>query len=254
MITEEQLNALKPEGFDDAQWKDLGSKFMTLHDNDISGLKNNELKIKQEKVDLMEKFNAAKSANEAEVKKYTDEIASLNGQIRELKKNSPESIKAAFEQKQTELSNLLESTKSDFAAQIAAKDQQIASLTEGVFQRDCVEAFEKAIQGKNIDSSTIQDIRTFCMGDNYSKFKRVNVGDGKSIITRDDGKDIASAVDEFFSTPTGKRFLFNGNSGGGADGGKGTPAPAATTMSRADFDAITDPAKKLEAAQKYKII
>lgn len=249
MITEEQLKELKPEGFEDSAWNEISSKFMAMHEVDINGLKNTNTALKKEKTDAIEAYRSSKAEWETTKQQYETSIAGLNEQ---LKKNSPESIKAAFDIKEKDLIDKLEESKNAYEKKLLEKDEKIEILERGVFERDCYEAFDKAIKDKNIDPSAVSEARILALGENCSKFKRTDMGDGKTMITRADGKDIASSVAEFLSTPLGKRFVVVGSSGGGADGGKDTTTEP-ETMTRAAFEAL-GPAERAVAVRKYKII
>lgn len=250
-FTVEQLNALKPEGFENEKWNSLTEGVLKLHEDDVSGLVNNEKAFKAEKQKLADKVAALTQATETSKAEYEKTIAGLNKQMSD---NSPESIKKAYESKMNELNAALESSKNDFAAKDTAYQKQIEELTHGVFQRDCMDAFEKAIQGKNIDTNSIDAVRQLVMGDGYSKFARHDMGGSKTEITNNEtGKNIASSVADFLATPTGKHFVLSATSGGGADGGKSNPAPSKTTMSRAEFDALPL-MEKAAAASKYQIV
>lgn len=249
-ITQEQIDALKPEGFEDAKWKALSDGFIKLHNDDTTGLQNNELKMKKEKQDLKDKYDAYVETAKASETKYQTDLAALNEQ---LKKNSPESIKAIYEGKQKELETLLESTKNDLGGKLTESAKKIAELEQGVFQKDCLESFTSAVANKNLDPQALEDAKLLILGENCNKFKRVDIGDGKSLVTNEAGENIAKAVDTFLSTSVGKRFVLNKSTGGSADGGKGSTTTDQTTMKVADWQALPI-REQAAAAMKYKIV
>lgn len=142
--------------------------------------------------------------------------------------------------------------KGELEKKIQELTGQVSVLEVSAFENECKDAFSKAIVGKNLDPNNLEAIKTLALGENFSKFTKKSIGDGKYIITRDDGKDIAASVDEFISSSAGKLFVVNGNSGGGADGGNDNPPPA-TTMKWADFQRLS-PSEQAEAAIKYKLV
>lgn len=250
MVTDEQLNSIRPEGMDDATWVDLSKKFLEINKSDNNGLLMNEKKLKDEKTAIKAKYDELSAVNSGLQKKYD----ALN---EKLKNNSPDDIKKIYEDKLKEASDILSSTKKDFETQLASRDSQIADLQKVVLERDCTAAFEQAIaenakSGKTIDPSSIPYAKTMILGENGTRFARRDIGEGAQVLADANGKTIARAVDEFFASDIGKRFLVNGNSGGGADGNRNFGS-GKTTISRADFEAL-NPLQKIEAAKKYKIV
>jgi hypothetical protein len=249
-FTVEQLNSLKPEGFEDEKWKAVTDGVKKLHSEDTNGLVNNEARIKQEKVALSEKLAAITKTAEDSKTAYEEKISGLSKQLAD---NSPDSIKKAYETKMDELNAALEESKKEFAEKDTNYQKQIAELTHGVFQRDCMDSFEKSIQGKNIDINSIDAVRQLVMGDGFSKFARHEMGGGKSEITSNEtGKNISTSVDDFLTTPTGKHFVMSTTTGGGADGGKTSITAGDKKMSVADFDALPEN-EKMAAALSHDI-
>ena len=250
MVTEEQLNTIRPEGMDDAMWGDLSKKFLEINKSDNNGLLMNEKRLKDEKVAIKAKYDELTASNNELQEKY--EV--LNKQ---LKDNSPDDIRKIYEDKLKESADILAAKNKEFETQISSRDSQIAELQKVVLERDCTAAFEQAIaenakSGKTIDPSSIPYAKMMILGENGTRFARRDIGEGAQVLADANGKTIARAVDEFFASDIGKRFLVNGNSGGGADGNKNFGS-GKTTISRADFEALS-PSQKIEAAKKYKMV
>lgn len=280
MLTADELKAqviaLKPEGVDEAKWGDVATKFIALHDTEVSGLKNNEAALKQEKVELANKYRAEKADWEKSSADYTtakadwdkalqDNTAKYEARIAELDKkiaaNQPDEIKklyearqkelsAAFDEKNKNLTSQLEALKQNYEASIKERDAKLATLEEGVFQRDCLEAFNKAIAGKNIDPTMLDLTRTLVLGTGCNYFSKKDLGNGNYIITRNDGKDIDASVTEFLASEAGKRFVLNTNTGGGADGSKAVTSKQ--KMTRSLYESLP-PDKQAEALKNYTI-
>lgn len=266
MLTPEELKAkvtsFKPEGIDDAKWGKVVDDIINLHNTEVSGLKNNELALKQEKTEITEKYRAEKDAwtkERAEFatkktewdktfddskKEYEKKIADMDKkladnqpeQIKKLYEERQAEMKATYEQQQKNLNDQLALLKTDYENKAKAKDEQLAKLEQGVFQRDCLEQFNTAVKDKNIDPAMLDVTRSLILGDDYNKFAKRDIGNGKYLITRNDGKDIGAAVSEFLSSDAGKRFILNGSTGGGADGGNKNAVKQ--TMTRQEFEAL----------------
>lgn len=252
-ITKEQLDGFKPEGFDDEQWNKLSEGFISLHENDVSGLVKNEGLLKAEKVAEIEKRKALEDEKNAWVEKEKTLTASLNELNEKIKSGATnaEQIELAFQQKEKTLTETFASQKLNLEKEIEKLNGKLGVLEKSAFENECKDAFSKAIVGKNLDANNLEAFKTLALGENFSKFSKKDIGEGKHIITRDDGKDIAASVDEFISSPAGKLFVMNGNSGGGADGGDNTPP--ATTMKWSDFMKLS-PREQAEAGTKYTLV
>ena len=256
-ITKEQLDGLKPEGFDETQWSEVSSKFMALHDSDVNGLVTNEANLKAEKVAIKEKYDSLNNSFTAEKNAWAEKEKTLTANLDELNKKindgseGAKALELAYQQKEKTLTDAYAKQKEEYEKRIQSLTGQVTTLEKSAFENECKDAFSKAIVGKNLDSNNLEAIKTLALGENFSKFSKKSIGDGKFIITRDDGKDIAASVDEFISSSAGKLFVLNGNSGGGADGGKETPP--ATTMKWSDFKNLS-PREQAEAAGKYTLV
>lgn len=253
-ITKEQLDELKPEGFDDTQWGELSNKFIALHDKVAQGLVENEARFKVEKQELKNKYDSLNETFTTEKNAWAEKEKSLNANLEALNKkindgsSNAQALELAYQQKEKTLTDAYAQQKGELEAKIQELTGQVTTLEKSAFENECKDAFSKAIVGKNLDSNNLEAIKTLALGENFSKFTKKSIGDGKYIITRDDGKDIAASVDEFISSSAGKLFVLNGNSGGGADGGNGNPE-AGATMSEADFDKLS-PREKMEVISK----
>lgn len=245
MVTKEQVDAFRPEGMEDAVWEDLSSKFMELNQSDNNGLIMNNQDLKKEKQAVQEKLKA----REEEFQRTKNENEQLNKQLAD---NAPDKVKDFYEQKLKEQNELLEGTRKDLTQRLEAKERENEELKQGVFQRDCMQLLNASLSGKNVLPGTTNDIMTLILGENCGKFARRDVGGDKEEILRKDGKTIAGSVDEFFSTDLGKRFLVNGNTGGGADGGRGASG-SGKTLTRAEFDALPAREKAEKMRDGYKV-
>lgn len=239
----EKINAIKPEGFDDAQWEELANKFNEVHETEVFALKANSQKLKEEKTEAVNKFRNADASN----KEYLEKISVLEEQI----KTGDSSAQKVFEEKTKEL-------EKQYQGMIAEKDTQIQGLTEQnavlelfKHERNCIEEFDIAIKDKNLDPQSLTFVRDFILGKNGENFIPTRISDTQSVLATKDGKTVEAKVNDFLASETGKKFILSGNFGGGAVGSQSSRGSA--TITRAEFEALS-PMEKAAAAQKYKIV
>lgn len=241
--TEELQNILSGEGEAEQKLEAI----MALHNDDIAGLKANNQDFKTEKKALAEKLATASEQS----KKFEDEIARLQEQ---LKQNNPDDTRKYYEDK-------LQEAESTYRGLFEEKDTLNKSLTEQVamLQQDklfleCMREFDEAVASKNVDPSGIQYLRQTILGPNGSNFTKREINEGELTLLSDKGKTIKRSIEEFLETPVGKRFVLNGNSGGGGRGsGRTSSASGKRQVTRAEFDALS-PREQARVATEAEII
>ena len=105
----------------------------------------------------------------------------------------------------------------------------------------------KRVSDKAVDLFAQQVEQNSSIGDNG----RVMLNQDKPFITTSGNGTVKEWISEvgYESFP----FMFSQPSGGGASGGTNSSGAGAKTMSRNEFDAISDPARKSEVATTFKI-
>ncbi len=190
---------------------------LNLYNEDLNGLKMTRDDLKREKQILKEKFDelTAKTAKDAE------DFAALQKQ---LEANSPDEIKKAFEQKQTEL-------ESSYKGALSQRDDTIKDLTEKLnasmeseHSLKCMQNFNEALTKYDVEPTSRDDLFGLIFGLKCSNFSERDLGNGMQLIDKD-GRTVESAVRTFFETPFGKKFLKNTSTGGGAGTGSAGSAP-----------------------------
>ena len=198
---------------------------------------NIDLKEKLEKLDLSE-----------------EDIA----EYERLKKLGSESGAAAEKLKALEL---------EYEGKITAKDKEISTLKEektGLETRNNDNSFKfdvhKAIGEFHMDDKNKVKVADGAEATLIEKaMASRKLVDGKVVMLQSDGKEFTTdkgigSVKEWISE-VGRQaypFLFQSPSGSGASGDTSSGA-GDKTISRADFDAMTDPAKKSEVARSHTI-
>lgn len=183
---------------------------LKLYQENVNKLVMNRDDILKEKRELNEQFQKLSEEN----KKGAEARALLQKQ---LEANSPEEIKRAYEIKSKELEQSLQGAISERDLKINQLEKDLeASLQNGKFLRCSIE-FDNAASKYDIESSSRNNLREMVIGFSGEKFTERDLGSGKQLLDKD-GRTIESALKNFFDTDFGKKFLRNGNSGGGATG------------------------------------
>ncbi len=105
-----------------------------------------------------------------------------------------------------------------------------------------MQEFNKAIIGKNIDPTALEDFANYVMGFECSKFDERSIGEGKTILATKDGQTIEGAVKAALETNFGKRCVSLNVSGGGAVGASGK-ASTVTNPFRKETFSLTEQAR-----------
>lgn len=200
--------------------EEVGQKvdaLFSLYNEDLNGLKINRDDLKKEKDALELKVADLTAANA----KGAEDFAQLQKQ---LEANSPDEIKKAYEQKQSEL-------ESSYKGVLEQKETSIKTLTEQLevahkneHSLKCVQDFNKATTGFDIEPSSRDFLFNAIYGQDGGNFSERDLGNGLQLINKD-GQTGEGAVRAFLNTDFGKKFLKNLSSGGGAgtngNGGSG---------------------------------
>lgn len=186
-------------------------KLMTLYNEDLNGLKMTRDDLKREKQVIKDKYDEllAKSAKDAE------DFATLQKQ---LEANSPDEIKKAFEQKQTELEGSYKGVITEKDNKIKELEDKLAVSVESEHSLKCMQAFNEALTKYDVEPTSRDDLFGLIFGLKCSNFTERDLGNGVQLIDKD-GRTVESAARSFFETPFGKKFLKNTSTGGGAGTG-----------------------------------
>lgn len=145
------------------------------------------------------------------------------------------------------------------AAEAEELRQQLEQLNQSVEQQKFTDTARSAISKYNTANGSVS-VTEGADGVLIDKIKASSkVVDGKLIMLDNDGNEFITdsgigTIDQWINQVARKQypFLFNKPSGGGAAGSTAGGA-GAKTISRRDFDAITDPRKRVEVAKSYTI-
>lgn len=192
-----------------------------LIDEAVQGLKANNSRLQAE----VKKAREGRQIDPAEVEKLEDRIEELQGKLTASEKQ----IKQASKDFEATVKQL--EAETGFTHKLLAENGIVSALTAaGVSDPAFLEA-SKAMLLPNVKVVADGDSRKAMFGD----------------------KDVAEAVNEWAASDVGKRFVSApANGGGGAPGGAGNGA-GAKSITRAQFEAITDPAAKADAARTMTI-
>ena len=232
--------------------EEVGQKvdaLFSLYNEDLNGIKMNRDDFKKEKEALEVKVADLTAANA----KGAEDFAQLQKQ---LEANSPDEIKKAYEQKQSELEN-------SYKGVLAEKDTSIKSLTEQLavahkneHSLKCVQDFNKATTGFDIEPSSRDFLFNAIYGQDGGNFSERDLGNGLQLINKD-GQTGEGAVRAFLNTDFGKKFLKNLSSGGGAGtngNGGGSKGPVINPFKKETWN-LSEQAKLLrEDPEQYKLM
>jgi hypothetical protein len=181
------------------------------HEADVRGLTQNRDSLKGEKEKLQEKIK------EAETK--AGEAAERAAQVEEeLKKNSPEDIRKAYDAR-------IEAETKKAAAEIDKLKTENAGLRESHHQRLFADEIANGVKDISFvndayKKSFINNIRA----EHVFEHKEI---DGKDVFINKDGKTFADVAQEYKLSAEGQNFIANGSAGGGAGGSQ---AKTSTTI------------------------
>lgn len=230
MFTTEELQAIL-SGNGEADKK--VEAIVALHNDEIASLKATNQDFKTEKKALADKLAAAVELS----KKYEGEVARLQEQ---LKQNNPDDTRKYYEDK-------LQETENTYKALFAEKDsvnnsleEQVKTLSRDKLFLECMREFDEAIVSKNVDPAGIPYLRDTILGQHGSNFSKRSINDGEMTLLSDKGKTIKRALEEFLETSVGKKFVLNGNSGGGGSGsGRAPSVNGRRQVTRSEFEMMS---------------
>ena len=207
----QKLDSLKPEGFNDEQFAAFKKEVIDFHKADVQGLKINSAKMKEEKEALVNKnkeLETSLSTSSTALKELQEKLAA----------SQPDELRKHYENQQAQLSDVFAKKENDYQTKIAALETANKKLEQGVLERDVMAEFNKVSSTKNWLGGSLRFVERAICGEHGSNFKRLDMGDGTSILVNDQKQDISQAIEEFCKTDYGKSLLVSGTSGGGAEG------------------------------------
>lgn len=232
------VDSFKPEGFNDESWEKLKESIVNYHNDSIVRLKATNAEIKSEKEAEIAKRKAMEatiSENAAQLKELNDKLAS----------SQPEELKKFYETQQAQARTVFEKNENDLKAQLVTKDNYIKELETKVLKGEELAEFNKAAD----QYQWLDGARTFAqqaiLGDGYSNFSRINLGEGQTLLANSNKDTIAQALKKFTETGYGKSLLRFTSSGGGADGSASSRSSGSKTISQAEYDRLS-PDKQME--------
>lgn len=190
---------------------------MDLMNNNINPILLNKEQILEEK-----------RQENAKRKKAEEDLVALQGKYTELeqraKANDPGELEKVYQKQLEDANAILQRNKNDYETSLNSYKEQIEGLKKSQKNLNCMQEFNKAIAGKNIDPDAIEDFANYVLGFECSKFDERPIGEGKTILATREGQTIDGAVKAALETNFGKRCVAFGTSGGGAVGAvsKGT--------------------------------
>ncbi len=207
----QKLDSFKPEGFDDTQFAALKDAVVGFHKAEVQGLKINSAKMKEEKEALATKnkeLETSLSTSSSALKELQDKLAA----------SQPDELRKHYENQQAQLSEVFSKKENDYQTKIAVLEKKAAELEQGVLERDVMAEFNKVAGTKNWLGGGRDLAEKFVCGIRGSNFKRLDMGDGTTLLVNEAKQDMAQAIDKFCETEVGKSLLVSTNSGGGAEG------------------------------------
>lgn len=244
MFTTEELQAiLSGEGEADRKIESI----VALHNEEIAGLKANNLDFKNEKKALADRL----AASQEQSKRFEEEVARLQEQ---LKANNPEETRKYYEDKLQETENTYKGLLAERDGANKALGEQVAVLSRDKHYLECMREFNAAVVSKNVEPSGVDYLRDAILGPYGSNFTTREINEGEKTLLSDKGKTIKRSIEEFLETPVGKKFVLNGNSGGGGRGsGRTSGGGGRRQVTRAEFEALS-PREQSKVAAEADII
>lgn len=224
------INFLNGEGEAEAKAEALLEMFTKDFEEEKTRILLNKEDIKKEKTDEINKRHAV----EDERNKLQEQLKSLQEQ---LKANSPEQIQQVYEKQLADAKQIFDKDLLEIKTKLEVSEKQVASLNQEKFKLSCMEDFNKALSGKNVDPNGIADLSLLVMGPDCCKFTKRSLGEGQDVTVDSEGRTIKAAVDAFLDTNMGKRFVVVNTSGGGAEGGsKSVPSTTYNPWKKETFN------------------
>ena len=207
----QKLDSFKPEGFDDAQFAALKEAVIGYHKSEVQGLKINSAKMKEEKEALASKnkeLEASLNSSSTAFKELQDKLAA----------SQPDELRKHYENQQAQLSEVFSKKEHDYQVKIEGLERANKELEQGVLERDVMAEFNKVAGTKNWLGGGRDLAEKFVCGIRGSNFKRLDMGDGTTLLVNEAKQDMTQAIDKFCETEVGKSLLVSSLSGGGAEG------------------------------------
>lgn len=244
MFTTEELQAiLAGEGEADKKIESI----MALHNDEIAGLKANNLDFKNEKKALADKLTASQEQN----KKFEEEVARLQEQ---LKTSNPDETRKYYEDKLQETENTYKGLLAERDSTNKTLSEQVTVLSRDKHFLECMREFNAAVVSKNVEPSGVDYLRDTILGPHGSNFTTREINEGEKTLLSDKGKTIKRSLEEFLETPVGKKFVLNGNSGGGGSGsGRLSLGNGRRQITRAEFESM-NPREQAKLAAEVDIV
>lgn len=183
---------------------------LNLYNDNVNGLKMNRDDIKKEKDALKAKYEELETLNA----KGAEDLKTLKAQ---LEANSPEEIRKAYETQRLEAEKAYKGAIAERDEKLKSYEAQLAEVRQSEHHLKCVQEFNEAVAKFDIEPSGRNFLMDTIIGAKGEKFFERDLGNGNQLINQS-GKSIGGEVDDFCSSDLGKKFLRNGNSGGGATG------------------------------------
>lgn len=221
-----------------------------MFDRDVQGLKHTNLMLKEEKTDVQNKWRADQEKFAESERNFQEQLKSANEQIAN---GNPEQTKYFETQR--------EMLEQGYKSQIAERDQKITDLNatiEDFKKKDIFNSmkseFRKEASKCGIAPDSMDMLEYYILGANGSNFAPRDTSEGRMFWANDNsGDDIASRVNKFLKTPSGKRFLPFNSTGAGAEGSTGMSSNGGKTMSNQEFLKLSSADRRRVMAEGYKI-
>ena len=219
-------------------------------DAEVAGLKTNSEKLKKEKDSFKAKLEAFGDLDPVAVKEMM-KVFQSNEEMQLLRDGKFDEVMNRRTSKLTEAHQAELKKRDDMtAAEKARADKFLARVRDNALRSAAIEA---GVHKSAIDDILLHGAQVFTVNDEGDA---VMLKDGEVVLGKD-GKTPFSPAEWLASLEASKPHWFpNGNAGAPQGGKPGAGADGTTkrTMKRSQFDALTDPTERMEAAKKYRII
>lgn len=227
----QKLDSFKPEGFDEESFSQLKESVINFHKGEVTGLKINTAKMKEEK----EKLSTKCQTLETDLSKSSEELKSLQ---EKLTANQPEELRKQYENQQAQLSERFSKQEAEYKTTIEQQSSLIKELQQGVLERDVMAEFNKVASSKEWLGGGREAAQQILLGKNCVNFSRLKMPDGTTLLVNQEQQSMQQALDKFLDSDLGKNFLKSGTGGGGADG-SGTANLGKKKISEAQYLAMS---------------
>lgn len=199
--------------------KEIATKIISLHEDDVKGLKGTNLELKDEKRKLKERYDA-------EIAKFAETEKDYQEQVRLAKEAA--SSGSSEEQKKyydTQLARLEEIYKSQLTMKdktISEKESELVALQRKDLIRSQEAEFYKEVQKTNAAPVMFDVLKNMVIGqgDNFAPH---DTPDGTVFWATDSsGETMRNRLDKILASEQGKHFVVFNSSGSGAEGSSRT--------------------------------